>query len=299
MRIMLSICTVLATASMAEAQLGSVTGTVQQTTDVENDELRLDQDSRLRSSLQSGQPASRLEMMRQQQAVREARRTAVAARESAGQDAASPQTNASVVTEVDAQADEAAQAAAQTQSAITAGPEGAGATNAASGQADAADAGNGQLSSRSAASIEARAAPTGTATSRVLTSAEIAANSARTEVTTHVPPDVNVQVQTPEAVVVSQGRSQTYAGPVRHSDTVIIRDRRVADDRGPATAAAQPRPDTAPQSATRPASRASDTMWVNRDSIREHAFPLSFALFLILSLLVAARLLAEPRRRRP
>lgn len=298
MRIMLSICTVLASASLAEAQLGSVTGTVQQTTDLEREDLQLDSTSRIGSRLQTGQPTSRLELMRQQQAVRDARRAAVAARETRVTETAAPQANASAVTETAVQANDTARAAAQTQSNLVARPDRVAASAAANGDAGVGDAVNGAVSGQASAIIEPSTVAIEPATSRVLTAAEISARTTPATVSTTLPQTPRVQVQTPEAVIVSQGRSRTYTGPVTQSDTVIIRDRRIVEDRTTIPAATQSRSATPAPVANRAAPRANDTMWISRDSVSEHAFPLACALLLILSMLLALRLFASPRRRR-
>ncbi|GJL96213.1 MAG: hypothetical protein DHS20C06_00300 [Hyphobacterium sp.] len=298
MRILLSICTVLASASLAEAQLGSVTGTVQQTTDLEREELQLESTSRLGSRLQTGRPTSRLELMRQQRAVRDARRAAVAARETTANDAAAPQAQTSAVTQTTLDVEDTAHAAAQTQSGLSARRDRIGGAATANGDVVAGDFVDSTVSGQASAIVEPSTSPIDPATSRVLTAAEIAARAAPASVSAAVPETPRVQVQTPGAVVVSQGPSRTYTGPVTRSDTVVIRDRRIVEDRTATQAPAQSRSATPPPVANRAASRSNDTMWISRYSIGEHAFPLGCALLLILSMLLALRLLAAPRRRR-
>lgn len=276
MRIMLSLCTILATTSMAEAQLGPVTGTVQQTTDLQRDELSLPADEGLRTNVRQG---SRLDQMRQQRALRDARRAARTAREATEQGNTVPRAGTDATGTAALEATDLAQAKAQTGSAATANPARAESSVSAAGQTQAARIAGAATTNQASLAAEAPAVPAGTGA---------VVHQAATETRLAAP---SIQVESPRAVVVSPAPHRVHSAPASRSETIIVHDH------ASAAASSQTR-DAGISPAPRGLSPARPTAinWIDGPSMRRHAFPLGCALLLILSLLLASRLLTTSRR---
>lgn len=318
MRTLLSIVTILATASVANAQLGGVTGTVQDTTRVQSEELGLESASRVDSRLQATAPTSRIEQMRQQRVLREARRAAREARDAAERENATPQLANDVQSRTDftAQLEDAASAATTSESFVSANAERIGAetqTQVATAAADRVDA---AAQTETRIFSEPQAPDAGTAVSHIMsdterdaieTRAEAGQDIVRAAVEARVPLaeievgalQAGVTVDTPQSVTVGSGTRTVYTQPAySNTRTVIVRDRGTNTAMVPATRTSQVAPRNAPAStpdrAARPVAAQAGLIEMNR--VSHNAFPISCALLLIAALLMAARLFTRRRR---
>ncbi|WP_421789758.1 hypothetical protein [Hyphobacterium sp.] len=291
----------LMVAANTSAQVGSVTGTVDDTTRIQSERLDLNSTTQIGSTLRPGAPVSRIDQMRERRALREARRTAADAREieSPGLPPIEAQGAAEAASEATVQAERIGEARSVSQTAARVS-ESRVSEGRISGQgsAEASAAAANRIERNASADISATAEPAG-AVSRILTRAET--TTARIDAAVETPAAVDVSVPAPSATVVAPsstvvtgGSSRTvYTGP---RETVIVRDRTTryepsaltpaADQPMASTSRAQPAPNIAPSRIT----------WIDRDQVVENAFPLSCALLLILALLMAAWALQSRRR---
>lgn len=294
MRKLLSIVTILASASVAEAQIGQVTGTVQDTTRVQTEELELDSASHIGSRLQTDVPTSRIEQMRQRRALREARR----ARNTVREDVV-PETSAVADSqaELTARAADQAEAVISNDNAVSASADRVAATSNSQAGADIADRANAAVSQNVEIAAEPEPVPIRPVVREIRAETEAAIETVQTNVRADLP-RADVTVQTPQTVVSTGGSRTIVQRPAYRTETIVVRDRqRVAENTAAPQTAEQTRP--APMAAAMTsASRNSGNGFISMDSVTENAFSLCCALLLILSLVLGARLLTRPRRAR-
>ncbi|WP_421788585.1 hypothetical protein [Hyphobacterium sp.] len=288
MRTLLSIAAILAAMPAANAQLGTVTGTVQDTTRLETEALDLDATGRLGSRLQTGVATSRIEQMRQRRALREARRAAVEARDAPAVSAGSQAALQTGVRETASAPVSNATNASATARRVTAATDSSAQTDT-DGQAVAV----GQTAAIAADRPVVRPAAQ---VSRTVAMADNAAASVEVEVPTAAVsvPAPAVTVAAPSAVIATPAPRPVYAGS--GGSTVIVRDRirRVSSEPAvtapPADAAALPA-----RAATHPVPARAANRWIDPHSVSENAFFICCALLLILALLMSAHMLTRRR----
>jgi hypothetical protein len=318
MRTLLSIVTVLVTASIAHAQLGGVAGTVQDTTRVQTEELELDSASRAGSRLQTTAPASRIDQMRQQRALREARRAAREARNAVERENATPRlaTETQSRSNVTTQVEDAASVAATNDGSASADAQRINTETQTQAAAEAVGHADAATRVETRVSAEPEAAGAGEAVSRIVSETERDAIAARAEdsqdavraavqaetLQTGVEvetPQAGVTIDTPQAVTLGGGSRTVYTQPVYDNRTVVVRDRGTNTTTAPATRA----PTSQETSRATTASGrdqaalpvAARTGLIDMNSVSDNAFPISCAFLLIAALLMAVRLLTRRR----
>ncbi|WP_420434893.1 hypothetical protein [Hyphobacterium sp.] len=286
MRTLLTIATILAAIPAAHAQLGTVTGTVQDTTQLETDALDLDATSRIGSRLQTDVPTSRIEQMRQRRALREARSAAVEAREA-------PIMNTGSQSAVQTGVADTASAAVSNTAAASATPRQSTASAVTTSSADIA----GQTAVAGQSTIVTVDPPAPRPVARVQSAAETvddAAASIAVEVPSSSVSVPAVSASAPAVAVTSPAPRPAYVGS--GGSTVIIRDRSQPAQAEPVAAtppALQPASRVTPQ----PVPARAANRWIDPQSISENAFSICCALLLVLTLLMAAHMLTRRRVR--